>query len=372
MVNFCIITHAVHKVNNGKFYSYEPYVREMNIWAKHIDKIVVVSPVNVIDGISELEAPYIHENIELIRIPNFDITSIINTVKSLFIIPVVLFRILQVMRLSNHIHLRCPGNIGLLGCLVQMIFPKKKKTVKYAGNWDPNSTQPLLYRFQKWMLSNTFLSKNIRVLVYGEWQNQTKNILPFFTASYSDKEIEVLNKKDFSKTINLIFVGSFSKGKQPLLSVMATHELFKKGHTVILHMYGEGPESIKVIKYISENDLHGVIKLHGNKSKSIVKHAFKKSHFLVFISKSEGWPKVVAEAMFWSCLPISSKVSCVPKMLDFGLRGGLVSNSKESIVEKIEFYINNDMQYFQAIENGMNWSQEYTIERFDTAIKKLL
>lgn len=82
----------------------------------------------------------------------------------------------------------------MLGCLVQIFFPKKIKTAKYAGNWDPEAKQPLSYRIQRWVLSNTFLTRNIQVLVYGEWKQQTKNIKPFFTATYSKSEIIELKK----------------------------------------------------------------------------------------------------------------------------------------------------------------------------------
>ncbi len=88
------------------------------------------------------------------------------------------------MKQVNHIHLRCPGNVGLLGCIVQVFFPSKIKTAKYAGNWDPKSKQPIAYKLQKWILSNTLLSKKIKVLVYGEWLKQTKNIKTIFRNFY--------------------------------------------------------------------------------------------------------------------------------------------------------------------------------------------
>ena len=49
----------------------------------------------------------------------------------------------------------------------------------------------------------------------------------------------------------------------------------------------------------------------GIRVKENIKKAYKRAHFLVFISKSEGWPKVVAEAMFWKCLPISTAMYLV-------------------------------------------------------------
>lgn len=89
---------------------------------------------------------------------------------------------------ADYIHLRCPGNMGL-EALVQMLFPNKPKTAKYAGNWNPKSKQPWSYRLQKWILSYTFLTQNMQVLVYGEWSNQTKNSKLFFSDTYSEEEM---------------------------------------------------------------------------------------------------------------------------------------------------------------------------------------
>src|SRR5690606_34200508 len=52
------------------------------------------------------------------------------------------------------------------------------------------------------------------------------------------------------------------------------------------------------------------------------------SHFLILASKSEGWPKAVAEAMFFGCILIVTPVSCVPWMLNYGSRGILIPEVK--------------------------------------------
>ena len=137
-------------------------------------------------------------------------------------------------------------------------------------------------------------------------------------------------------------------------------------------MYGNGSEFFKIEKYINDNVLYKDIKLHGNQSKEIVKQAFQKCHFLVFISKSEGWPKVVAESMFWSCLAVSTKVSCVPFMLDDGNRGCLINDNLDDIVEKVEKYIYDKNIYFQQVDRAKKWSQQFTLDTFEEAIKKLI
>jgi len=367
---FGIVTHAVHKIKNGQIYAYEPYVREMNLWAKYVNEIIIIAPVSTTE-ITSIEIAYNHSNVRIVEIPIFDITSLQNAIRTIAVIPKIYFLIYKVMRQINHIHLRCPGNVGLLGCLVQLLFPSIPKTAKYAGNWDPQSKQPLSYKIQKWLLGNTFLTKKMKVLVYGDWPNQTKNILSFFTASYQKKEIVVIPEKN-NKTIKLLFVGGLTIGKQPLISVKSAHALLNKGYDVVLNIYGDGVKRNEIEEYIQENELEGRIILHGNVTKEVVKKAFQNSNFLVFISKSEGWPKVVAEAMFWGCLPITSKVSCVPFMLGDNTRGRIVNSSSNDVVNAIENYILRKQLYLEHVENAKKWSRVYTLEKFESEIKKLL
>ena len=127
-----------------------------------------------------------------------------------------------------------------MGCFVQILFPKKTKTAKYAGNWDPNAKQPISYKLQKWILSNTFLTRNMQVLVYGNWEQQSKNIKPFFTASYSNSEIITPIQRDYNGVLNFIFVGSLVAGKRPLLAIQIVEALHKEGKHVCLDLYGDG------------------------------------------------------------------------------------------------------------------------------------
>jgi glycosyltransferase involved in cell wall biosynthesis len=371
-MKFGIITHAEHKLKEDGVFAYEPYIREMNLWAKHVEEITILAPLSKDQIVSKIDSKYNHSSLEFVTIKNFDITSFKNAIVSLILIPKICFQIYKVMISVDHIHLRCPGNIGLLACLVQILFPKKTKTVKYAGNWDPKSKQPLSYKIQKWILSNVYLTKNCKVLVYGKWSNQSKNIIPFFTASYSKDEIIEFKSECLINKIKLLFVGNFSPGKQPLLTVRIAEKLILKGHDIQLDMYGYGVEYDKVKQYISKNGLSERVILHGNQPKDIVKKAFQESCFLVFISKSEGWPKVVAEAMFWSCLPISSSISCIPFMLGNGERGSIVNPNVNEIVIELEKYLNDKNRYLEKIINAKEWSQEFTLEKFENEIKKTL
>lgn len=371
-MKFLIITHVVHKKVDDELFAYEPYVREMNLWAKHVDEIKIIAPLRYSNP-TKIDTAYSTDKISIKSVPSFNFINIINGIKACFSIPVILYSIIRGCIWADHIHVRCPGNMGLLGSFVQIFFQRKKKTVKYAGNWDPESKQPWSYRIQKRIVSNTFLSKKCKVLVYGEWKNQTKNIVPFFTASYTEGEILDIPEKKLSDVVKIMYVGGMTANKRPMLTVEAVKQLIDDGENIQLNMFGEGPELDRIADYIAKhNYLKEHINLHGNQSKSTVKKAFMESHFLFFISKSEGWPKVVAEAMFWGCIPITSKVSCIPYMLNNDERGALVEDNIDAIVKAYSKYATNEGLFVDTSVKAMKWSRMFTLNKFESEIANIL
>ena len=370
-MTFALITHVSHATSQNKYFAYAPYVSEMNLWLKHVDKVIVIAP-KVNAEPTTIDIPYEHDNIQFNTIPSIQFTSFKNSFSSLIKIPIIIRTIFKACQRADHIHLRCPGNIGLLGCVVQIFFPKKIKTAKYAGNWDPNAKQPLSYKFQKWILSNTFLTKNMQVLVYGKWKNQTKNIKPFFTATYRKLEIIKPIKRDYSNNLKFVFIGSLVDGKRPLFVIQMVEALYNQGKSVRLDVFGDGVLKEDLQNYITDNKLGNIMTLHGNQSKEIIKEALKTAHFSILPSKSEGWPKAIAEPMFFGVIPIATSISCVPFMLDNGNRGILIEANLIKDVVIIENTLKNVDNLESMSEKAANWSQNYTLEVFGTEILKLL
>lgn len=370
-MTFCIITHVPHSQSNGSFFGYAPYVNEMNVWIKNAAKVIIVAPLKSYPK-TAIHESYFHNNIQFIAVPDFSLLGFFAVCRTIFYLPKIIFSIFNAMQQSDHIHLRCPGNTGLLGSLVQILFPNTKKTAKYAGNWDASSKQPLSYQFQKFILSSTLLSKNMQVLVYGAWKNQSKNIKSFFTATYSEDEKTAVIAKSLNGKIELLFVGSLTAGKQPLVAVQITQHLLAMHFDVALSIYGEGSEKENLVQYIATHKLAGIVSLNGTINREVMKKVYQMSHFLILPSKSEGWPKVIAEAMFWGCLPIATPISCVPNMLDYGRRGILLSNSMEHDSALIQEMLNNQALYDLKIKEALHWSRNFTIDKFDQEVKKIL
>ena len=316
---------------------------------------------------------YTHEAIEVLPIPSIAFTSFARAVKSLFLIPLIVWQILKGMRRAEHIHLRCPGNIGLLGVLMQFWFPKKKKTAKYAGNWDPEAKQPLSYRIQKILLASPFFSRNMTVLVYGDWPGQSSNVCSFFTATYTENQKpEGLARKTFKEPYQALFVGSLSVGKRPMYAVNLIQSLRESGINIFLKLYGTGAEVSSLANYITSHKLDAYITLEGVATAEEMIAIYKKSDLLLLPSKSEGWPKVVAEAMFWGVVPVVTPVSCVPWMLESGDRGLLLSLELEKDTRAIRTQLLSSSDFIEKSEKAQLWSRAYTLDTFEASIKELL
>ena len=370
-MNFVIITHVPHILEQNQYFAYAPYVREMNIWTKNLDKVTIVAPESKSKK-TAIDSPYENENIEFVAVNRFDVLDLKSIFSTILKTPGICWKIYLSMQKADHIHLRCPGNMGLLASIIQILFPKKIKTAKYAGNWDSNSKQPLSYKLQKWFLSNTFLTRNMQVLVYGQWEGSSKNIKPFFTATYNEVDKLPVVPKNLQEKIRFVFVGTLVSGKNPLYAIQMVEALHKRGHDVALVLYGEGTERNNLEQYIIQNNLENIISLEGNQTQDLVKKAYEQSHFVILPSESEGWPKAVAEGMFWGCVPVATKVSCVPFMLEYGNRGVLLEMNLEKDVNQLEILLGNEENYENKSQKASDWSRKYTLDVFEDEIKKLL
>lgn len=373
-MKFVVITHVQHQQDQNKFLAYAPYVKEMNLWFNHVEAVRVVAPVNKSpNGQNNLLLAYQHSDLYLKEVPAFSFINFTKTLKALWALPQIIIQIFRACCWADHIHLRCPGNMGLLGCIVQILFPLKTKTAKYAGNWDPKSIQPFSYRLQKWLLNNRFLTRNMRVMVYGEWPGTSKNIIPFFTATYSEKEKTPLPQRDYSGLIRIVFAGNLSENKHPLKALQWVYQLqLKEGLQLLFDVYGDGPERKKLSDFIQTFSLEKSFHLHGNQPKEILKKAYQSAHFLILPSQSEGWPKVVAEAMFWGAIPLVNAVSCVPWMLGNGERGLLFNDDVNKITPDFISLLKNPESAQKMAEQASLWSRAFTTEGFEAEIIKLL
>ena len=106
-MRFLIITHVIHKKEGDLYFAYGPYVREMNVWMKHVDEVQVIGPVTH-SSPGPIDIAYQHPRLNFIPARQLAFTSVSNILRSLIFLPSICLNMLKAMRSADHIHLRCP------------------------------------------------------------------------------------------------------------------------------------------------------------------------------------------------------------------------------------------------------------------------
>lgn len=361
---------------DDRVYALEPYVREANLWLAHFDEARIVAPV-VEKQPEKHEVTYARSDIDFKMVPMLGGNTLLSKLISIINLPIVLQKIWRNIRGFNHLHIRLPGNIGFFTLLLCPLL-KLQKTVKYAGQWDDFPSQPLSVKIQKRLVSWPWWLRNGQVLVYGRWDKMSKHLLSFFTASYWQNEIEgagscAAGKRLVpSEQIRIAFVARLTANKGGDIALRAINVLSARGIDVELDVVGDGPE-LESHKHLA-NDL-GIaarVKFHGNQPKGVVAGIFGRAHFVLCLSQTEGWPKVVAEGMVWGAVPVVTPISCLPWMLDGGRRGKLVMRDPEEVASAIAEYVLNPASYEAAASRSHEWARQFTMEAFDRAIAGLV
>src|SRR5690606_4071343 len=111
-MRFAVFTHVIHQQEGDAYFAYSPYVKEMNLWFKHVKMVEVVAPrIPISPNIrreSFIGEAYKHSRLSFKAIPSFHLLNFRGILDSLLKIPFIFFKIIGTMRRADHFHLRCP------------------------------------------------------------------------------------------------------------------------------------------------------------------------------------------------------------------------------------------------------------------------
>src|SRR5438552_673673 len=170
-----VVSHVLHYRHEGRLFAYGAYAREIDIWGDLFPEVLIAAPLRDEEPPGDAIA-FSRSNITVLPQLETGGNALGAKAVQLLAIPAHLWRLLQAMRIADAIHVRCPGNLGLLSCLLAPCF-RKPRIVKYAGQWKNYAGESWTWRFQKWLLRSRWW--RAPVLIYGKWPDQPGHIIPF-------------------------------------------------------------------------------------------------------------------------------------------------------------------------------------------------
>ncbi len=325
MRNLTIISHTEHYVlADGRVVGLGSTVTEINQLLAIFDTITHVAMLH--DIVAPLSAlPYVSDKIKFVALPAVGGPTFNDKLAIVIQASKILMKVHKAINSSDYFQFRAPTGIGVFVIPYLILFNSKKGWFKYAGNWKQDYA-PLAYRFQKWLLEH----QSRPVTINGFWEDQPKQCLSFENPCLTREEIQagqsIIATKTLQFPIELCFVGRLeaAKGVDLIIDALSSLDTKSLQKIAILHLVGEGSRRKVYEKLVEDRALP--IVFHGYLSRAEVQDIYKKSHAILLPSASEGFPKVIAEAMNYGCIPIVSNVSSIGHYISDSENGFLMAD----------------------------------------------
>ncbi len=367
-----IVSHVTHYSWDGALHAYSPYAREIDIWADLFPSVIIAAPLRC-EPPPDNATRFTRANIEVMRQPELGGDTWPAKLQQLAMLPVSLWQLGRAMTRADAIHVRCPGNLGLLGVCLAPLF-SRYLVAKYAGQWPDYPGSTLANRLQKRLLRSRYWRGP--VTVYGTWNPQPRHIVPFFTSVMTGDQIARARRtarRDFDDPVlRVLYVGALAPWKNVDVLIRSVGALRDHGVRATCDLVGEGPARKGLERLAASLGLAQVVRFAGAVQPDRVLDYYERAHALVLASNSEGWPKALVEGMSFGLVCIGSDRGLMPQMLDDG-RGFVVPPRDEPALTAALLSVASAPDRLADMRaRAACWGQSYSLEDLRDALADLL
>lgn len=329
-MKLAIISHTEHyKDADGTIVGWGPTVSEINHLLKIFDVIYHVAM--LYDTNAPLSAlPYDSSRVIFVPLPALGGNTMKAKAQLVWKVPEVLRIVNTTLKNVDYFQFRGPTGIGVYVIPFLMFCVKKPGWFKYAGNWNQQDP-PLGYRLQRAMMRH----QSRKVTINGRWEKQPTQCLTFENPCLTYEELlegkTLSSKKSLSGKLSFCFVGRLEKpkGVERIIEAITNLSDLQKERIETVHLVGDGAEGDYFKTLASKSGVHFLF--HGFLPRSEVFDVYRKSQvFLMPTTASEGFPKVIAEAMNFGCIPIVSNISSIGQYIQDMETGICLKNATSS------------------------------------------
>jgi len=342
---------------------FDPVLRELKVIEDMFDSIIWLGA-KTLHKKKSLK-PVDSNKIQAEVMPCVSRSGIINVLFVLLAYPVFFIRILKHLKDATHVHTRGPSHPALVMILLSLLDNKRIYAHKYAGEWTEKNI-PFTYRLQRSLLKRV-RKPNVKVVISGKNEEESVNVHDMENPCIYMHEIDAMNeagaKKDFTGALRLLFVGNLmpSKGIIPLMQALQSEMLNKRYAEIYIVGGGKLLEEVKT----RAKSITGIkVIITGDLSREELNQLYASAHLLILPSVSESFPKVVAEAAAYGCIPVTTALSAITKQITDGGNGFLMTNtSAEDILHILNRVADNNSLKEVSME-AITMSRLFTYERF--------
>jgi glycosyltransferase involved in cell wall biosynthesis len=275
------------------------------------------------------------------------------------------------LRRADAVHAPIPGDVGTVG-MVGAWFGRKPLFVRYCGNWLTMKSHA--DRFWHWFMEQFAGGRNVMLATGGTElppSAKTPDIHWIFSTSLTELELSALAARQVvleRHHFRLIIVGrqKGAKGTEILIQALALiHHAYPEA---ALDVVGDGSAVPALKRLAAELGIGEKVVFHGKVNHAEVIRLLQRAHVFCFPSKSEGFPKVVLEALACGLPVIATPVSVLPQLLGNGCGVLMEEATPEALARGVESIIADGARYATMSRKAVETAQQYSLEAWRDTI----
>jgi glycosyltransferase involved in cell wall biosynthesis len=370
-----IISNMAHYIKNDQVVGWGPAVEELNHLATLFTEVKHIACLH--PGPAPFSSlPYQAKNLNMIFVPPSGGRFFMDKLRILFLVPLYIRTMLRELPEADVVHVRGPANIALFATLLLSFLRKPGfRWIKYAGNWHPDGEDPWSYRLQRhWLRKGV---PKALVTVNGEWPDQPSHVRSFLNPCLTAEECEqgarLAGQKGMHDKVSLIFAGRVENAKGIEIALQVIARLFNEDYPVHLDVVGDGPARKEFQQMALDLNIGDVVKFHGWVPRNNMGLLYANAHLILLPTVSEGWPKVLSEAMAYGAVPIASDVGSIGQYLHrFQLGCAIRPIEIERFVTAVKSYINDREKWQEESERAIVAAKHFTYPAYLGAVRAML
>jgi len=285
-------------------------------------------------------------------------------------------KLVSAMRRADVVHTPIPGDIGTVGLLVALVM-RKPLFVRHCGNWGaPRTAAEHAWR---WLLERIAGRRAVVLATGGGAEDpsaRNTGIRWIFSSSLSAAELESVGtarslRRDRPLRLTIVCRQDERKGTRVVLEALAA--LADRLPTATLDVVGDGPDLQAFRVEADSLGVHARVTFHGRLDHEGVLAVLGRTDLFCYPTQaSEGFPKVVLEALACGVPVLATPVSVLPSLLSQG-GGVIVPQAQADALAAAIISLASDSELYAAMSRGaLSTASRYTLEVWGDTIARAL
>jgi glycosyltransferase involved in cell wall biosynthesis len=275
---------------------------------------------------------------------------------------------------ADAVHAPIPGDIGTIGILLAFLL-HKRLLVRHCGNWFVQRSAA--ERFWHWMMERSAGGRNVMLATGGSAEPPSKrnpNVKWIFSTSLTEQDLKVCVRNGEqipSATPRLIIIGRQEPGKGTELLIQSLPLILEEFPNTMLDVVGDGTALSQFKNLAASLGLENHISFHGKVNHNQVLSLLRRADLFCFPTSSEGFPKVVVEALACGLPVVTTRVSVLPELIS-GCGILIEQDSAIAIAKAVNDCLSDAGQYRAMSAKAGETAWKYSLERWRDTIGQML